>query len=1087
MPTSSAPPPPPRARLALGIVTLYASFAALWILLSDTVLGWWVDDAPTLARLGMVKGWAFVAVTSVLLYVLLYRWSAPAATATADATGTPRVVPRWAVGVLALTIVGVTVVLLLERHQRNLAQARQQLQLTLRGYATLLAHWDAERRADAAQIAGWRSLAQDWAALGDAANPGAARQALEARLARLLRDGRHRAAALLDADGRGVWAGAAPQDATTALAALAPRAAAGALVREVWAEADGTLRWAWAAPLEGGVERPGVLVLLADEPRELLRDAAIGNPALPWRLALMLPSAATASVWWGPGGPPRQAAADAVLTETVAPLPDAPLRLVVQLDASWIRQQTLHDGQPLLIAALLALFATVVGVRLFDQRARLLRSEAHAAELQAMRDRLADSEARYRLLAEQSADVVWLYDLVQERFLYVSPAVQRLIGREPHELLGRPLDDVLTDQARQHVRTRLPQRLAELATGRAEARIETTELALLHADGRLVLTETVSTVIVDGHGRPLQLQGITRDVTARREAEAHVRRLSRVVEQSPAAVLITDADGRIEYVNPAFERISGYRAEEVLGRNPRMLGAGQVPPETWREVWRALRAGQPWTGEIVNRRPDGSTYLQAVTLAPVHDERGRITHFVSVQLDISAQRDAEQRADRLAWFDPLTGLPNRARLLRALDDALAHARRHGQLHALLLLNVDRFKTLNEALGHAAGDALLRQLAQRLQALGEDTLPARLGGDEFALLLRCGTAAVLGASHRAQSLAHALQQAVETGFELDGRPVHVTLSIGIALLPHGEDDTALEVLRRADTALRRAKEAGGHRCDFFDAALGASIAQRFTIEQELRRALAHDELRLFLQPQADAQGRWRAAEALVRWQHPQRGLVPPAEFVPVAEGCELIEPMGEWVLRAACAVLGRLARQGRRVTLAVNVSPRQFHHPGFVDAVRAALQDHGAAGTDLVLEVTEGVVVQGVEAVVQRMQALTALGVRFSLDDFGTGYSSLAYLKRLPIHELKIDRAFVRDAPDDPSDAALVEAIIAVAERLGLRVVAEGVETDAQAAFFARWPHVLQQGYRWGRPAPADEVLAAWPWDDGAGAPGGATR
>ena len=304
-------------------------------------------------------------------------------------------------------------------------------------------------------------------------------------------------------------------------------------------------------------------------------------------------------------------------------------------------------------------------------------------------------------------------------------------------------------------------------------------------------------------------------------------------------------------------------------------------------------------------------------------------------------------------------------------------------------------------------------------------------------------------------------------------VNITLSIGIAVLPTDGDDTPLDVLRRADTALRRAKERGGHQSVFFDDAMGAAVARRFTIEQELRRALAADELRLYLQPQADAQGHWRAAEALVRCQHPMRGLVPPAEFVPVAEGCDLIEPLGHWVLQAACAHLGQLARAGTRLPIAVNVSPRQFHRPHFVQEVLDALRTHGAAAADLVLEVTEGVVVEDIDAVIERMLALTREGVRFSIDDFGTGYSSLSYLKRLPIQEIKIDRSFVRDAPNDPDDAALVEAIIAVAERLRLRVVAEGVETAEQAAFFGRWPHVLQQGYLHGRPDAAEAVLARW--------------
>lgn len=1103
-------PPPPTASLhrhrqALLVVTLYATFAALWITLSDVLLAWWLPDSAMRARVGTLKGWVFVGVTSVLLYTVLYRWTAaPAGDPGSGAT--TRVVPRWATALLMGTIVGLTGLALVQRHQQARDAVERHLQATARTKADQLADWHRERAEDAVLIAQTRAIRDGWdgwRASGDAALAAE----LRGRLALMLQSGRYRNAGLVDGLGHALWADARdPAAADPRIREVAVRALAGALQSFAWRDADGRWQWLYAAPVEG-VAQPVAVVLMVAEPerlaalqpwnprpedgetlalvrrdgdRVLFLDGA-GTPARPPSIALDDPHHPAARLLRGDTAPDEPlTGVDRRGLRVIAvghPVPGTDWWLVALQPGEHVLHQALQGADTTLLTALLALFATAVGVRLFDQRARLLQVSAHAAELQHIQSRLAESETRFRLLAEHGADVVWLYDLARDRFVYVSPSVQRLVGRPARDIVGRSFDDLLTPPSLARVRQRLPRRLAELAQGRQDALTETTELELRHADGRPVITETVSTLVTDAAGQAHQIQGVTRDLTARREAEAHIRRLSQAIEQSPAAVLITDAQARIEYVNPAFERISGYTLAQVRGRNPRLLSSGRVPSQTWRQAWRALRDGRSWTGEVVNRRPDGSEYLQAVTIAPVLDPHGQVTHYVSVQLDISAQRDAEAKVRQLAWFDPLTGLPNRARALEALAQALLRDRRHRRHRALLLLNVDRFKTFNEALGHASGDVLLQQLARRLQATVQPgDLLARLGGDEFALLTHAGDGGELDASRSAQRVSDAIHAALHEAFVLekagDGR-VNITLSIGIAVLPAGTEDTPLDVLRRADTALRRAKEMGGHQSIFFDDAMGAAVARRFTVEQELRRALTADELRLYLQPQADADGHWRAAEALVRWQHPTRGLVPPAEFVPVAEGCDLIEPLGSWVLQATCAHLGRLAGAGCRLPIAVNVSPRQFHRPHFVEEVMAALQAHGAQAADLVLEVTESVVVEDIDAVVERMQALTREGVRFSIDDFGTGYSSLSYLKRLPIQEIKIDRSFVRDAPRDPDDAALVEAIIAVAERLRLQVVAEGVETAEQAAFFARWPHVLQQGYLHGRPEAAESVLERW--------------
>lgn len=390
------------------------------------------------------------------------------------------------------------------------------------------------------------------------------------------------------------------------------------------------------------------------------------------------------------------------------------------------------------------------------------------------------------------------------------------------------------------------------------------------------------------------------------------------------------------------------------------------------------------------------------------------------------------------------------------------------------MNVDRFKAINDALGRATGDQVLQAVGDRLRPLAHasDVL-AHLNGDEFGLLLRDLDSDATLANAELMQRAEGIHQAMEAPLSLEHDVLAATMSVGVTLLGMSGDDTPVEALRRADTALHRAKEAGGHQTAFFDAGMGQLVTERFAIEQDLRRGIEAGELRLFLQPQMNVHGQMVGAEALVRWHHPHKGLISPALFVPVAETSGLIEPLGQWVLEQVCQTLAALHRQGRRLTIAVNISPRQFHQFDFGARVLKMLDDAGAMPGDLMLEITEGVVMRDIDSVVRRMIDLTRHGIRFSIDDFGTGYSSLSYLKSLPIHELKIDRSFVHDAPRNTSDAALVEAILSVARHLKLRVVAEGVESAEHAAFFQAHPTVLMQGYYFGRPEPADALISRW--------------
>jgi diguanylate cyclase (GGDEF)-like protein len=441
--------------------------------------------------------------------------------------------------------------------------------------------------------------------------------------------------------------------------------------------------------------------------------------------------------------------------------------------------------------------------------------------------------------------------------------------------------------------------------------------------------------------------------------------------------------------------------------------------------------------------------------------------------DDKAQADAE--INRLVYYDTLTGLPNRVLLMDRLGLALAVAQRRQHFDALILLNLDRFKNLNDAHGHSMGDLLLIAHGGRLAGLLRegDTL-ARLAGDEFAILLQDLGPHRASASRRALAVAEKIHAGMRMPFRLtSGEEITLSVSVGITLSPEDADDSAEEILRRADTALHRAKDAGGNQSAFFESDMGVAARQRYTIERELRRAIPADELRLYLQPQVDADGALTGAEALVRWQHPERGLLPPGVFIPVAEESDLIVDLGAWVLSETCRLMARETVAGNPLRVSVNLSPRQFRQPGFVPWIKDLLAATGADPTHLTLEVTEGLVIDNVDAVVAKMGELAALGIHFSVDDFGTGYSSLSYLKRMPIHELKIDKSFVQDAPVDPNDAALVETILSVARHMHLQVVAEGVETVAQAEFLNARAQVIHQGYLYGKPEPAETWIARW--------------
>jgi diguanylate cyclase (GGDEF)-like protein/PAS domain S-box-containing protein len=552
------------------------------------------------------------------------------------------------------------------------------------------------------------------------------------------------------------------------------------------------------------------------------------------------------------------------------------------------------------------------------------------------------------------------------------------------------------------------------------------------------------------------------DISARRLVEEKLRLSDKVFEYSAEAIVITDAEVRILAVNPAFTFLTGYRPDEVLGQNPRVLKSGRHDDAFYAAMWAALNTNCHWEGEVWDRRKDGSIYPKWLSINAVRDG-DRVTHYVALFADISERKENENRIRFLADHDHLTGLPNRRVLQTRAAQLIGSGRRRDAGLALMVIDLDRFKNVNDTLGHAAGDQLLIEVARRLTASvrSSDTV-VRLGGDEFVVLLGdMDTPADVAAV--ASKIREALNQPISIG----GRALHTPPSIGIALYPADGDDVET-LMRNADTALYQVKASGRNAWLFYADAMNQAVRQRLQLEEDLRAALAAGQFELHYQPQFDVETQAVVAwEALLRWPHPTRGWVPPEEIIPVAEETGLIMPLGEWVLRTACREAKRWEERGiGKFRIGVNVSARQFADPGLPALVESALSDAGLDGARLELEITESMLMgPGTPDMLRRLKAL---GVLLTVDDFGTGYSSLSYLKSFAVDRLKIDRSFVQDI-EHSSNAAIVRAVISLAQALDMGVVAEGVETGPQTDFLVNHGCREVQGFLRGRPMPPEDI------------------
>lgn len=556
----------------------------------------------------------------------------------------------------------------------------------------------------------------------------------------------------------------------------------------------------------------------------------------------------------------------------------------------------------------------------------------------------------------------------------------------------------------------------------------------------------------------------------KRKAEVEMRIAAKAFD-AQVAMLVTDAQGVILRVNRAFTESTGYAAEEAIGQSTSLLKSGRHDKAFYEDFWNALKEKHFWQGVIWNRRKNGSIYAEWLTINAVLSPSGSVTHYVSSFSDITQNKAAEAEVHRLAYYDPLTQLPNRRLLQDRLGQALALANRENQQGALIYLDLDNFNTLNDSRGHDTGDRLLVEVALRLQqALSKADTVARLGGDEFVVILENLSEEPVAAAAVARHYGESIGKTIAQPFILKGQNFLTTASIGICLFRGNE--TVEDLLKNAEIAMYQANGAGRDAVRFFDPEVQAVLDSRRKLEADLRQAHTRSELMLYYQPQLDEKRGVTGAEVLLRWQHPERGFIPPSEFIPLAEESGSILPVGRWVLEGACWQIKVWSADSRlqKLCLAVNVSSLQFREEGFVDMITGLVRETEIDPTRLKLELTESLILEDVESANAKIVALKALGIRFSMDDFGTGYSSLAYLTRLPLDELKIDKSFVSNLPGNPDDEVITQTIISMGRNLGLKVVAEGVEKEKQRCFLEAHGCHLYQGYLYSPPIPVDAFV-----------------
>jgi diguanylate cyclase (GGDEF)-like protein/PAS domain S-box-containing protein len=666
-----------------------------------------------------------------------------------------------------------------------------------------------------------------------------------------------------------------------------------------------------------------------------------------------------------------------------------------------------------------------------------------------------------QFVSDHAPDSIFWID-EQARIVYVNEEACRERGYTQDELLGLSIPD-LNPELPADMWAAHWQRSRQKGTLTFESRHRRKDGSIFPVD--------ISANFVKFGNRELVVAYV-RNITRRKTNEAELR-IAAVAFESQEILMITDSDGVILRVNHAFTENTGYTAEEVIGQNPRIFKSGRHDAAFYRELWDTIRTTGKWQGEVWDKRKNGEIYPKWLSISAVKNSDGIVTHYVSSQVDITKRKKAEEEIQHLAFYDPLTQLPNRRLLQDRLQHAIASSARSGRKGALLFIDLDHFKTLNDTLGHAIGDMLLRQVAQRLvSCVREGDTVARLGGDEFMLILEDLSEQPVEAGAQTEAISEKILITLSLPYLLALHECRSTPSIGATLFS-GRQEPIEELMKQADIAMYQSKKAGRNTMRFFDPEMQASINAHAELENELRLAIENRQFQLHYQVQVDDTQRVLGVEALIRWMHPDLGLVAPPQFIPLAEESGLILPIGKWVLETACAQIK--SWQGNALTrclaIAVNVSPKRFRQPDFAAEVQAVVTRHAIDPRLLKLELTENLLLENIEEVIGTMGVLNDIGVQISLDDFGTGYSSLLYLKRLPLDQLKIDQSFVRDLATDSSDKAIVKTIIAMAQSLDLEVIAEGVETAEQRQILLDMGCKNFQGYLFSKPLPITQFEA----------------
>ena len=725
--------------------------------------------------------------------------------------------------------------------------------------------------------------------------------------------------------------------------------------------------------------------------------------------------------------------------------------LVVMLVTGWMMIDLASQAWTILMGG--GLLSLIIG--LLVMRNVLATIKGKDLERSALTARLEESHALNQAAIANSVVGIGVYT-ADGPCILVNDAFAAITGGTTEQMLAQNFRTIASWQTS----GMLDGALAALETGRPTNR----DVHLVSSFGREIWIECRFSRFLR-HGAP-HLLVIMADITERKLSEAETQMAASVFHNTMEGIIVTATDGTILSVNPGFARITGYGPDEAIGQTPRLLKSDHHDQSFYHALWTSITESGCWQGEIWNRRKSGEVYLEWLTITMIPGPDGKPFRYVSVFNDITEIRQKDEHIRHLAFHDALTGLPNRMLLQDRLNHAIEIARRDGSQVAVMFIDLDRFKVVNDSLGHDVGDMLLIQVTQRLGlCLRKSDTIARQGGDEFVVLL-----SDFEAIGEVAEVAEKIIAALVAPVKVREHEIHIGASIGIALYPQDGDDVT-SLMRDADTAMYRAKNAGRNTFRFFDLNMDGEATERLALEAGLRRALDNGEFQLFYQPKVNLEtGKVSGAEALIRWNSPERGLVPPDSFIPLAEESGLISRIGDWVLEEACRQLLEWRKEGLAIRVAVNVSARQFFESDFAAKVAAMLACHGLPAAALEVELTESTVMSDPDRAIGQLTRLQALGVTVSIDDFGTGYSSLSYLKRLPLDTIKIDRSFVHHLNDQIDNAAIVRAILGLGEALGMNTIAEGVETEEEERHLRKAGCAVGQGYKYARPLAASDFM-----------------